>query len=345
MLRRRFIQTAALASAAKLFSAPKPEKLALGQIGTTHAHAGDKYATVVGLNDLFEQAGVAEGDAVRREALTKSKAFAAARWRTEAELLGDPAIQGVVIETSLEAATPTALRALQAGKHVHLDKPGGTDHGTFQKMRREAEKRGRTLQMGYMLRYNPGIILLQEAVRSGWLGEIRQVDATMNKFADPNLRRQLLEIPGHGMLELGCHLVDTVVDLLGEPSKLEAQAVRTGTDALPCRQTAWLSYAQTKATITCDHNDPKARRFLRVEGSRGWMQVEPLEGRRVTYHFTDPPSDYQPGEQTRQLASNGSRYAVELQDFARQIRGGQTRWNAAHDICVHAVARLAAGLS
>ena len=346
MRRRSFLQATALLPAWRLLAADEsPARIAVGQLGTAHAHAAGKYAAVRGLGEDFIQAGVAESDLLRRAKLAAGKDFKAARWREEADLLGDPAVRGVVIETTLEASTPTALRAILAGKHVHLDKPGGADHAALRSLRLEAERRRLTLQMGYMLRYNPGIAWVRQAVRAGWLGEVRHIEAAMNKHAEPALRQQLLAYPGHGMLELGCHLVDVVVDLLGEPLQITPGAERTGADALPDRQFAELRYAHATARITCDHGDASARRFLRVEGTSGWVQVDPLESRHLRYRLESPPAPLLPGEQALTLAGNGGRYDEELRTFARMIRGARPQWDAAHDIAVHAAARRAAGLA
>ena len=346
MRRRSFLQAAALLPAWRLLAADeRPVRITVGQIGTTHAHAAGKYAAIRGLGEDFIQAGVAESDLQRRTKLAAGKDFKDARWRDEAELLADPAIRAVVIETTLEASTPTAWRAIQAGKHVHLDKPGGADHAAFKALRLEAERRKLIFQMGYMLRHNPGIAWVRQAVREGWLGEIRRVEATMNKQADATLRQQLATYPGHGMLELGCHLVDVVVDLLGEPLQVLAKAERTGADALPDRQSAELSFPHATARITCDHGDASARRMLRVEGTTGWIQLDPLESRRLRYRFDAPPAGFLPGEQTLALEGNGGRYDEEFRAFARMIRGERPKWDAAHDILVHATARRAAGLA
>lgn len=346
MRRRSFLQATALLPAWRLLAADElPARLTVGQLGTTHAHAAGKYAAVRGLGEDFLQAGVAEADPQRRARLAAGKDFKDARWRDETELLADPAVRAVVIETDLAAATPTAWRALQAGKHVHLDKPGGDDHAAFKALRLEAERRGLAFQMGYMLRHNPGIAWVRQAVRAGWLGELRRVEAAMNKQADAALRRQLLTYPGHGMLELGCHLVDVVIDLLGTPLRVASEAERTGPDALPDRQSAEFRYANAVARITCDHADPTARRYLRVEGTNGWVQLDPLESRRLRHRFDAPPAGLPPGEQTLTLAGNGGRYDEEFRAFARMIRGERPKWDAAHDIAVHAAARRAAGLA
>ena len=233
---------------------------------------------------------------------------------------------------------------MQAGKTVHLDKPGGVDPAAFAAMRREAERRGLALQMGYMLRYNPGLRLVQEALAAGWIGEVTRLDAGMGKLADPALRRTLLAHPGHGMLELGCHLVDLTVTLLGQPLEVAATAERTGADGLPDRQRARLRYPKAMATLSCDHADPRGRRWLTIEGTQGAIRVPSLEGNEVTFALAEARGPYPAGLTTVRRPAEG-RYDAEFRDWAGLIDGARPRWDAAHDIAVHAAARGAAGLA
>ena len=50
----------------------------------------------------------------------------------------------------------------------------------------------------------------------------------MGKLADARLQAELAGIPGYGMFELGCHMVDAVVSLLGAPSAVHAFGKPTG---------------------------------------------------------------------------------------------------------------------
>jgi predicted dehydrogenase len=344
MRRRRFAQLLALAPWVRAAEVAGPTRHRVALLGTTHAHAAGKLAALRAQPERFEVVGAAEADSARREAAQRSPAFAGLTWRTEEALLGDPAVVAVAVETTWAEATATALRALRAGKHVHLDKPGGIDHAAFAAMRREAEQRRRHVQMGYMLRHNPGLRLVREAVAAGSLGEITAFEAGMGKRADASLRRLLREHPGHGMMELGCHLVDLAVTLLGVPSAVRAQAERTGTDDLPDRQRALLRYPWGEANLSCDHADATARRWLTITGTRGSIRIPSLEGNVVHLTLDFAAGPYPRGETVLRPAGEG-RYAGEFRELAALIEGAPTRWDAAHDIAVHAVARQAAGLA
>ena len=69
------------------------------------------------------------------------------------------------------------------------------------------------VQMGYMYRYNPAVVLMREFLKKGWLGEVFEAHAVMSKVVPPAQRRQLAEFQGGMMFELGCHMIDRIVDL------------------------------------------------------------------------------------------------------------------------------------
>ncbi|MBM4094066.1 MAG: hypothetical protein FJ276_32360, partial [Planctomycetes bacterium] len=135
---------------------------------------------------------------------TKAHFFDLERSVDRQALLADMSVQAMAVETTLGDSARAALACLRAGKHVHLDKPGAETHADFKALRLEAERRRLTVQMGYMLRYNPAFELLFRAHWEGWLGEITEINASMGKLADARLHAQLAGIPGFGMFELGC---------------------------------------------------------------------------------------------------------------------------------------------
>lgn len=70
--------------------------------------------------------------------------------------------------------------------------------------------------MGYMFRYNPAVVLLRDFLKRGWLGDVFEVHTVMSKVVDPASRRELAKFPGGIMFELGCHIIDLVVGVLGK---------------------------------------------------------------------------------------------------------------------------------
>ena len=201
MPRRRFFQSssfALLSSNLAFAQDPARSPVKAGQIGTKHAHAAGKLATMLDLSELYEVVGVAEADEPQRAKVAQRKPYQGCPWIDEDVLLADPNIQVIAIETEIDALVPTALRCLQAGKHIHLDKPAGQTMAPCRALHAEAKRRGLTIQMGYMLRYNPAFEFLFKAVKAGWLGEITEVHGHIGKRASASLREELAAYPGGG---------------------------------------------------------------------------------------------------------------------------------------------------
>ncbi len=84
--------------------------------------------------------------------------------------------------------------------------------------------------MGYMYRYNPAVVLLRNFLKRGWLGEPFEVHAVMSKVVAPASRSGLAEYPGGIMFELGCHITDLVIGVLGAPATSRPFKQHVGTD-------------------------------------------------------------------------------------------------------------------
>lgn len=339
MTRRHFL-TSAAALAVTQSQAATP-RLKIGQIGTAHAHAAGKMMSMRGLPELWEVVGIVSPD------VTSSATYQGLPVLTEAELLAMPDVKAVAVETQIEDSCATAQRCLAAGKHIHLDKPGAIDHAEFKTMRLDAEKRGLTVQMGYMLRYNPAFELLFQAVHEGWLGEITEIDAAMGKLAEAGTRRQIGALPGGGFFELACHVTDVVVKLLGKPKSVQAFSTPTTADGVKDNQMAVLEYAKATAVIRCNHADPFGgpRRRFNVTGTMGTFEIVPLESGRISLSLTKARGTYKKGTQSITLEVPKDRYLGEFTDLAKIVRGEKKPdWDAAHDIAVHETVLRGAGV-
>ena len=289
--------------------------------------------------------GLVEPDA-KRGAAGRGQVYADVPLVTEDALLDMREVRAVAVETRIEDACATALRVLRAGKHVHLDKPGALKHAEFKTMRQEAERRNLTVQMGYMLRYNPAFELVFRAVREGWLGEVMEIDAIMGKLAPAGMRAEIKALPGGGMFELGCHVVDAIVTLMGKPRSVTAYSTPTRDDGVPDNQMAVLAYPKATATVRVNFADPfgSPRRRFSVSGTQGTFEISPMESGNVKLSLTMAREKYPKGTHAFKVASNGGRYDEEFRDLARVVRGEKAlAWNADHDIVVHETALRAAG--
>lgn len=91
------------------------------------------------------------------------------------EILSDPGIDAVAIATPVPTHHPLALRALEAGKHVFVEKPLALSAQQAEEMAARAQSLGRVLMVGHLLEYHPAFEALKGVVASGELGELRHV--------------------------------------------------------------------------------------------------------------------------------------------------------------------------
>ncbi len=356
---RRTVVAAAAASAITLpqlavgqtlvFGETPPAKIRIGQIGTKHPHAAGKLQTIRELGDLYEVVGVVEDDAKQRERVASQPAYRDLPWMTTEQLLNIPGLAAVAVETDVKDLATTGRTCVLAGKHIHLDKPAGLNMRECRALHQAADANSVTVQMGYMLRYNPAFVLLFEAVKEGWIGPITELTAMMGKKASDALRRDLARYPGGGMFELACHLVDAMVYALGKPQSVTAHNRSTypQKDSFLDNQLAVFDYPNAIATIRCNHLDPFGfpRRHFHVIGQEGHIKIGPLEPADVQLALTQPRGPFKKGTQKVTMPKTSGRYDEEFRDLARVIRGEkELAWNSTHDLAVHETVLRACGL-
>ena len=89
-----------------------------------------------------------------------------------ADILEERGIDAVAIATPVSTHYPLALAALQAGKHVFIEKPLASSAVEAQQLLRVAEERGLTLMPGHTFLYSPPVNMIRELIHTGALGDI-----------------------------------------------------------------------------------------------------------------------------------------------------------------------------
>jgi predicted dehydrogenase len=271
----------------------------IGMLGARHGHAAGKWQALSS-NSLVEPVGIYEPESVDRSR------FAGAAWFESPDaLLADESVVAVAIEARNHQSLALAQLAVTAGKHLWFDKPAGDDWPAFQHLMRDAQLRGLSIQMGYMFRYSPGFARIAELARGGALGEVFSIRAHMSTNVDLTERREQSRHLGGIMYDLGGHMLDQIVWLLGRPSRIQSVFQNLATSELPTyidNTVAVLEYERATAIIDIAAMEPTptARRY-EVYGTAGSAILEPFDPVR-----------------TLRLAERGSSRVVDLNPVQRQ---------------------------
>ena len=320
------------------------ERIRIGQVGTRHAHADGQLEALRGCAE-YEVVGIVEPDESAWRAAASRRAYQGLKRMTLEELLESPGIQAVNVETEVSKLLEVGEVVAKAGLHLALDKPAGESLPHFRRVLKLAQAQGRWVKMGYMFRYNPAFELASRAVSEGWLGKVSAIHAEMSKDLDAGGRRGLLPYPGGSMFELGCHLIDSVVRLLGRPERVTPY-VRKGADGLADDMTAVLEYAETVVTLRSSLREVagNARRQFIISGDQGTLEVMPLEPPEARLTLKQAIGGFKKGMQKVMLKPR-PRYVADWEDFARAIRG-EKAWEfpPEHDEAVQETVLRASGL-
>ncbi|BBB08638.1 Gfo/Idh/MocA family protein [Sphingopyxis sp. EG6] len=110
-----------------------------------------------------------------RETAERIAGATGARIATLDEVLADSAIDGLSFATPAETHAALALRALESGKHVYVEKPVALSLDDAQKLIDVAARHDRRLMVGHLLQYHPIFRKMREMVRSGAIGDLSYV--------------------------------------------------------------------------------------------------------------------------------------------------------------------------
>ena len=209
------------------------KKIKIAQIGmNTFSHSKEIFLSMKNQSDIFEIVGYVLPENERERLPHKLDALKGYKELTLDEVLNNPKIEAVAIETDEVYITKYALMAAMAGKHIHMEKPGGESLEDFVKLIDVMKQTGKVFHTGYMYRYNPEVIKLLERIKNGELGEIVSIEAQMNSNHSDAQREFLASFKGGIMFFLGCHLIDLILQIQGTPKNIVSFNKRTKKDGI-----------------------------------------------------------------------------------------------------------------
>ena len=305
-------------------------RIKIAQIGASLcSHGADIWDYINSRKDLFEVVGYAFPENERQRCPQRLGGFDPALEMSVAEILENPEIQAVAVETEELYLTKYALMAARAGKHIHMEKPGSQNLQEFEELINTVKRNGTVLHIGYMYRYNPAVAETLEQVKSGALGQIISVDAAMSCTHPIAMRQCLQPYRGGMMFFLGCHLIDLIYTIQGKPENIIPLNRSTELDSLTVEDFGMAVLEYKNGISVAATNDVERGgypcRHLRVVGSKKTVEIKPLEieirGTTVTTVKTEYTSaDWDSRGVTTEYENYG-RYSAMMDAFAAMVKG------------------------
>jgi len=136
-------------------------------------------------------------------------------------IIGDPDLELVVVNTPDHLHTDMATRAMEAGKHVVVEKPFTLKTTDADKLMTLARQKGLILSVFHNRRWDGVYLTVQEVIRSGKLGRLVDFEVHFDRFRNYVKESWKDQANGTGTLfNLGSHLIDQALNLFGMPDRL-----------------------------------------------------------------------------------------------------------------------------
>ena len=195
-------------------------------------------------------------------------------------LLANPQVDAVVLATPHSMHAQQVIAAAAAKKHVFCEKPFALNKESAEQAVSAMQNAGVTLALGYNRRFHPEMVKLRSRIRSGELGAILHVEATMT-FPNALLlkpdawRADPYETPCGGLTPMGVHAIDGMIDLCGPIDQVFAQSFRRAVPVEADDTTSILFRMKDGMSGYLGTMTATGPGFsFQVFGSKGWVRLE-----------------------------------------------------------------------
>ncbi len=223
------------------------------------------------------------------------------------ELLADRDIEAIYNPLPNHLHVPWSIKAAEAGKHVLCEKPIALSAKEAENLIQARNRTGVKIGEAFMVRTHPLSLRAREIVRSGEIGELRAIMSVFSYFnSDPNNIRNIAEIGGGGLMDVGCYPVTMSRFLFErEPARVASLIERDPEMKIDRLTSAILDFAPGQAVFTCSTQLVPYQR-MQIMGTRGRIDIE------IPYNIP-------PDRPTRIFIDDGSELAgknARIEEFA-----------------------------
>ncbi|RFC68577.1 MULTISPECIES: Gfo/Idh/MocA family protein [Mesorhizobium] len=239
------------------------------------------------------------------------------------ELLASDQVDGVYIPLPTSQHVEWTAKAIEAGKHVLVEKPLALDAKDIAPLIKLRNKKKVLVCEAFMVTYHPQWLKVRELVQSGAIGTLKHVQGAFTYFnVDPNNMRNKVELGGGALLDIGVYpTVGTRFVTGKEPKRVQATVERDKKFK-----------TDTYSSIRADFGDFElsfyvatqlaARQFMVFHGDKGYIEVSaPFNAGVYDHHRVELHNQRHTEAQVWRFPG-AQQYRYEIETFAKVAQGG-----------------------
>jgi predicted dehydrogenase len=305
---------------------PRPAPIGAAVIG--YGYWGPNLARNLDERSEFNLEYLCDRDVTQRSAFTRR--FPHVRTTPDlSDVLSDPAVEAVVIATPPQSHYALVKAALEAGKHVLVEKPLATNVADACELAELADAEGLIVMPGHTFIYSPAVNTVRDLIRSGEIGDIHFVTSSRMNLGKYQADGVVCDLAPHDLSILLYWLERPILEVSASGSSVFKDGVQ---------ETAFLTLGfagGTTANVQISWLSPSKVRQMIVVGSKLMVQYDDTasdEPVRVYDRGLDlsPPANfgehqltYRTGDVVIPRVAPAEPLSLELRDFANSVRTGE----------------------
>lgn len=271
--------------------------------------------------------GVLQGIASRD--LKKAKALATRFGAKQAfgayeELLASDTIDGVYIPLPTSQHLEWAEKAVEAGKHVLVEKPLALNAKDIAKLIKLRDKKKVLVCEAFMVTYHPQWLKVRELVASGAIGTLRHVQGAFTYFnLDPTNMRNILSLGGGALPDIGVYPTVSTRFVTGkEPKRVQATIERDKKFKTDIFSTIRADFGDFELSFYLS-TQLAARQLMVFHGDKGFIEVHGPFNAGLYDHHKVSLHNQDHTEETVFRFPGAAQYRLQVEAFARAAKGGK----------------------
>jgi predicted dehydrogenase len=237
-------------------------------------------------------------------------------------LVADPNVDIIYIATPHPQHASAAKLALNAGKHILVEKAFTLNAAEAAEIVTLAQAKGLVVLEAMWTRFLPHMKRIREILDAGTIGEVRSITADHRQKLpdDPMHRLNALDLGGGALLDLGIYPISFAWDVLGKPTAIQATATfrETGADA---QVATILHYASGAIATTLSSSDSAGPNRAAVVGTKGRIEIDRVWYSPTTFRVYDNDNNLVEAFD-QPVAGRGMQFQAD--EAERLIAAGQT---------------------